>query len=854
MPLILLFVVLALTHGRYWGTRKQYSDDDEDGGGAAGGGWFGGGGGGGGSTRGRGGTADADDEEQEGGLIERKWEQDGPLDHTVERARDSRPQAPYSSWSLTLRRALSSTSSSLGHARTESTHFVAVPSSSPYLDAPFVPPTRSAGGHQASQFDDSGAQRRYLEELEEGHEKGWAWGTAGRQEDHLEKHRGNGGKAPRGAVLLDDDDVEGRGDGLTSGWRWATRKYRPKTSVRSKASTVRRKAGVLGSLGSFGSGRSNRLHARLHDDEMPPSPSIYSPTFEGAYDGLEEGEEDLDVGGSSTEGALDRYLGESRVGNGDLAKRFLAGKMTGEDYALGRQGSRASATRYTDDDGRYTDAGPGAVVDERPDRGGGFRMAVELPSAPVRSHVSPTKTAVLRPTSSATPPRGGPLIFAHATSPPPPAIILTQPSRPTSRDLLQLQLDVSHLEEGDSQAEERRLARSITFVSPTTSPQRLLFSPVGNASPTFLPEQARASESTSALAGLQDLVFGGRDVVVDRKSKQDDGEQRRAASKQGQEKAKPAKLQTARRAPAAQPATTISRHTSRPDIAAPLQISAPILISRTEPRQQTARPVPAAVVAASATIVASATPPPQATTPSRVRAAINEVEAREALTPPASPSPRLGYRTPSSPTVRSSTATTPRTARPLSVASIARANKLATSAAAAAPTAEEAENARIGRLLLQRRSTQSVVDIAPLSPTPSEAITPPRAKAARAKSRSAETTPVRPPRRPVQAQAPITRVIVAPTAAPALSNDPRRLSGLLRKSADDMAPVSRAAPPQSTAEDSPSRIIHGVGSGAGGGEAGGARIAGAAGGGGLEAMLRKSVVGEPRALKSAMKH
>ncbi|KDE05149.1 hypothetical protein MVLG_04490 [Microbotryum lychnidis-dioicae p1A1 Lamole] len=119
-----------------------------------------------------------------------------------------------------------------------------------------------------------------------------------------------------------------------------------------------------------------------------PSPSIYSPNPDqsGPYAGLQGIDEDDDVD-------LDAYLGESRVGDSSLASRYLDDPESipvKEDYRL-----------------PLSPKGPKPMP--RPGR-----VVVDLPAAPSRTFMSPTKkSGILPSTDPRTPPPNAGLLFKY---------------------------------------------------------------------------------------------------------------------------------------------------------------------------------------------------------------------------------------------------------------------------------------------------------------------------------------------------------------------------------------------------------------------------------------------------------
>lgn len=279
----------------------------------------------------------------------------------------------------------------------------------------------------------------------------------------------------------------------------------------------------------------SRLSDRLFGDG-PPSPSVYSPYVE-AYGGLEGGEEDLE----QEEPDLDAYLGESRVGDNTLAKRYMGGERHLAEpptSSLSRSFSKTPTDQTRDRYfARHANAPPplpsvpsfdqlaAAARNQQP----GFRMEVELPAAPRRTMVSPTKasagSALLRNGNmpSTPPPHNANLLFSYDTPPsqqckstrpsperrahaPSVAVRPPLPSPPKPRVPLGASIPQPHFYRPDSTVP----------LSPATQPglffaQSAQAPVVGSSMPPFQPG-LRASESNFSIDGFQGLVFGEEDA------------------------------------------------------------------------------------------------------------------------------------------------------------------------------------------------------------------------------------------------------------------------------------------------------------------------------------------------------
>lgn len=262
--------------------------------------------------------------------------------------RPAPPQQPeHRGWTgyvpASIRRTLSTASRRM---RSPPVPFVSV--QRPSIDEqPFLPPTESVDAFQQSfrPLNDapSSAQR-------------WNWGAQ---------------PAPTTAAPV--------ASSLTSGWGWiaATQKYRAKS----------------GSHGSRGSMRS-----RLGADGPPMSPSVYSPEVNRPYAGLADRDDELEM----REEDLNAYLGESRVGNNQLARRFVSGEDVSGNMPPRQPLCNSDATRE-----QYMAS---SAFSRQPVAG--------MPAPPSRTLVSPTKasagSSVLRGAID-TPPRG--LLFNYESPP-----------------------------------------------------------------------------------------------------------------------------------------------------------------------------------------------------------------------------------------------------------------------------------------------------------------------------------------------------------------------------------------------------------------------------------------------------
>jgi hypothetical protein len=324
--------------------------------------------------------------------------------------------------------------------------FLSVPYTS--LDAPFDTPGKS-----------------YLTASAEEHvggERGWSWGT---KPDAVPIGQAGGG--------------QGGGKGLTGGWRWASKRYRAKSaSSKSASSFGGGKDGGASTSGSHGRWRG-------HGEMGQPSPSMYSPTVEGhGHEGM--GTE------AEMETELNAVLGESRTGGGgDRARRMMNGQATEEDYYVPSVGtSRAPSGQPTYRDERYFSPSryPGGPRDPSPSPSQQL-IPIDLPTAPLRSHPSPTKKS--RAALPQTPTKSTPLLFSYDS-----------PSGPTSIQKPYAPRAVPPPSRSASTAP----------LSPDSQPHLFFSSPKMNPGvpmPSF--GGMKGSESNYSLTGVRDLVFGRDD-------------------------------------------------------------------------------------------------------------------------------------------------------------------------------------------------------------------------------------------------------------------------------------------------------------------------------------------------------
>ncbi|GAA6021148.1 hypothetical protein JCM11491_005657 [Sporobolomyces phaffii] len=495
VPCVVVFLVAAWTYGKYWARPRTTGDpssrpQDQPG--------FWDGGAyksiGGASRRGR--ADGAIDDEKDGLVIGKDWA--GGHVQDLERA-TTPPKRKWSDW-LALGRGASTRSNASSSLSSNHVPFVSVSYAS--LEQPFVPPASTSShallARSASQMSNRAG----------GDSRGWTWGARG---PHA---------TPSALRVMnaddnhddDDDEEDESARYLTAarGWNGAgstTRKYRAKTSGGSLSSRISDK--VMG----------RRLSPNA---QVAPSPSVYSPQFSpaaqdaGRYTELDDDDDDDD---DKNKVDLDAYLGESRVGHGRTANRYL----NGDASALPPPPRRASA-RAGDGDGA-----PDVPV-----------FAVNLPSAPPRTQVSPKKSqsTLLRVPAPESP---------RATPPPPPQprqLLFNYDSPPPPRGPLPVPVPTSHSTDPFTAPPARvpfrsqpapqlsrpsRTTHSSTPFSPETSPGLFFASPpllssppsssshqqreyssnvvVGSPMPDFQPGALRASESAFSIAGVDSLIF-----------------------------------------------------------------------------------------------------------------------------------------------------------------------------------------------------------------------------------------------------------------------------------------------------------------------------------------------------------
>lgn len=194
-------------------------------------------------------------------------------------------------------------------------------------------------------------------------------------------------------------------------WNWTD----PVASVTAKPTASPALPGGWGWMGHGTRGevrgtRQDILRNDYDSAKAPLSPSIYSPDMGGggAYAGLQEEDEDEPM----SEQDLNAYLGQSRVGNDRLAKRFIRGEDVSDELPVRVAGPPARAPYATQQASVF----------------GGSGVAPYLP-APGRTASSPTKagagSALLRGQAQPgpTPPRTG-LLFKYDS----PGALATPPS------------------------------------------------------------------------------------------------------------------------------------------------------------------------------------------------------------------------------------------------------------------------------------------------------------------------------------------------------------------------------------------------------------------------------------------
>ncbi|GAA5847377.1 hypothetical protein JCM5353_008142 [Sporobolomyces roseus] len=517
VPCVLLFLLAAWTYGKYWAkprTDGSSSGRPQDQPGFWDGAYKSIG------TKSRK-TLPEDEDEKDGLVIGKDWS-NGNED--IESATPKRKQSSkWSNWLPLGRGNSTSSNQSYNHVP-----FVSVSYAS--LDQPFVPPSNSnaAIARSTSQMSHSNKDR------------GWTWGTKP--------------QATTSALrVMNGDERDEDSEHLTIGGGWGvgstSRKYRAK-SARSKN-------------GSISSRISDRIKNSLSPggfgpNDTAPSPSVYSPQFspqgqQQAYAELDEEDDDDDSFMDEKKVDLDAYLGQSRVGHGGIANRYLNGDPTAVPpprRASGRQlhpGAGMQEEHHIKNDYYARQQGGGGGNMPRSSTTDSFgpprRQAppvapifpVNLPSAPPRSQVSPKKsqsTLLRAPPSSeprATPPPQ--LLFGY-DSPPPPAPrgplpipssqsrsqlandpFTSPPARVPFRSQAAPQLSRPPRSNGTSTPFSPETAPALFFASPplasppSSQGHHQYSNVVGSPMPDFQPGALRASESAFSLQGVDALIF-----------------------------------------------------------------------------------------------------------------------------------------------------------------------------------------------------------------------------------------------------------------------------------------------------------------------------------------------------------
>lgn len=418
LPIVIIFTLLGWTYGRCWGRQSRTGGTGDDGG------------------------ARQDEwshgilsPEEKGALVEGKFVGGDYDDEKRSVASTVDARRSPSAWEQ-LKRMVSKSSTSTHIAWDDGREqFLAVPYST--LEQPFRPPTASSAiprGGPANGADDE----------PDDDERGWKWGTQKRPE------AGPSTGISRSASM--------------NVWSLASRKYRAK-SASSRGSHSGKTLGRSDTVIS-------RLSARLFGGDAPGSPSIYSATEEsGPYTGLDEGDHDA---------LLDAMLAESRVGSGDLAKRYISGETVPGDFNIPRSTS------------------------DRPVRAAASKpIAVDMPTAPRPSHKSPTKGRGVLPQTP--PQKSGAILFAYDSPPSASSYTaLPQPRsatrRPFPRDaaIPPVLRALSPPPRADSVIPIDTLLFS---TSPIPNPRN-----IGAPMPAY--SEIRASESAFSLSGVQGLVYG----------------------------------------------------------------------------------------------------------------------------------------------------------------------------------------------------------------------------------------------------------------------------------------------------------------------------------------------------------
>lgn len=566
-----------------------------------------------------------------------------------------------------LRRMVSRSSQGVSEDGAPAKSFVAV-SYAP-LEAPFVPP-----GGKSVPMERKVNEGHWPDEERADGERGWTWGT----------------KQQRGGRVA---ELSREAGGLERGWSWGAgsrRKYRAKSSSSKSSGRSQGKGNGLGRSDSVIS----RLSHRLFGTE-PGSPSIYSGTHEdGAYDGIEGGEEDEEI--LDRDERLDAMLAESRVGHGDLAKRYISGKSTADDFVIPES---------------YSDDRPIQAVSTRPYQNDGFRMSVALPTAPRPSHVSPTKSAVLRPTlPQTTPTKSDSLLFSYNSPPSGPSTYtaLPPPRSSTRRPFPRDAASIPVLRGFSPPPRSTATPIDSLLLSPPTSSGTAL---VGSPMPAFEPGLFRASESAFSLAGIRGLVFddetpgsvgeggGGLKEIAERAPSRAEQTRRlkQSAPLLPAPSSKPPHLPSLGTYPRMNPSGEQPRRPSGPRV------------PQSQPRATSGRFNP---------IFQDAKPLAPLSHPSRVRAAVEQLETTLSTPPPAPSTTNTPYTRPMpvTPPPNRPPRSASRTKLPLppSPTKLSRSATLGGGLSAG----EEAEEENVGNLLLQRSKTS----IPALSPSVSPGV------------------------------------------------------------------------------------------------------------------------------------
>ncbi|GAA5961916.1 hypothetical protein JCM3765_006436 [Sporobolomyces pararoseus] len=469
VPCVLFFLLAAWTYGKYWAKPRKNGEPSsrpQDQPGFWDGAYKSIG------TKSRKAPVEVEDE-KEGLVLGKDWA--GDIESaTPKRQRSSK----WSNW-LPLGRGNSTRSNESSHSANH-VPFVSVSYAS--LDQPFIPPshsTNAALARSASQMSNRG-------------DRGWSWGAKPQATTSaLRVMNGND----------HEDDEDSKYLSAARGWNaGSTRKYRAKKS------------------GSLSSRISDKVMSRLSPgglspSAIAPSPSVYSPQFPqdgGRYAELDEEEDDDIYDDKKVD--LDAYLGESRVGEGGLANRYLNGDVTA--IPPPRRTSGQVPPSRTASHSRQ-DSIPSFPVD--------------LPSAPARTQVSPKKSqsTLLRvpPPES---PRSTPppqLLFGY-DSPPPPRGPLPVPNSQSRSNLASDPFTspparIPFRSQPAPQLSRPSRANTSTPFSPETAPGLFFTSPplssppsqyhhtnvVGSPMPDFQPGALRASESAFSISGVDQLIF-----------------------------------------------------------------------------------------------------------------------------------------------------------------------------------------------------------------------------------------------------------------------------------------------------------------------------------------------------------